>query len=437
LFETGDDSIFMLKSAAGAREAGVTESQPSPAQEEVRQQLLNILASPSFHGSKRCHEFLEYVCEQALAGKTGALKERAIAIAVFGRAPQSDLGEDTIVRVGAREVRKRLAQYYVTPEGAASKVRIDLPSGAYAPEFHYLTRLPEKEPAPPQVLPSETLKPRASRGRVPAACGMLAILLAVAAAVKLSSANPNGALFQKFWAPVFQSPEPLLLAVAHPIVYHPSRRVLQWSEAHQPPQDEPVQRPVVVGPHQLDGSDLIPVFNQYVGFGDMVAANEVSGMLARKSKPVRLRMASAIEFADLRKAPTFLIGAVTNRWTMELQQTWRFQFARHADVVITDSERPGQEWSIPAKDDGSSPEDYFLVCRIRNSLTGGFTLVAAGLKQFGTEAAGRLLADSDQLGAILRKLPGGWESKNVQFVLHARVIGNTPAQPEVLASYVW
>jgi hypothetical protein len=41
------------------------------------------------------------------------------------------------------------------------------------------------------------------------------------------------------------------------------------------------------------------------------------------------------------------------------------------------------------------------------------------------------------LGAILQKLPTGWEGKNVQLVLHVRVIGNTPAQPEVLASHVW
>ena len=38
-------------------------------------------------------------------------------------------------RVGAREVRRRLAQYYATPEGGASEVRIDLPSGSYVPEF--------------------------------------------------------------------------------------------------------------------------------------------------------------------------------------------------------------------------------------------------------------------------------------------------------------
>jgi hypothetical protein len=82
----------------------------------------------------------------------------------------------------------------------------------------------------------------------------------------------------------------------------------------------------------------------------------------------------------------------------------------------------GRHWSIIAKDDGSAPEDYILVC--------------AGVK-FGTEAAGRLLADPEQLGAILRKLPAGWEAKNVQLVLHARVIRNTPALPDVVASYVW
>ena len=78
-----------------------------------------------------------------------------------------------------------------------------------------------------------------------------------------------------------------------------------------------------------------------------------------------------------------------------------------------------------------------MLCRIRNSLTGGLTLVAAGLKQFGTEAAGRLLADPDQLGAILQKLPAGWETKNMQVVLHAQVVGNTPAQPDVVAWDVW
>src|SRR5579863_10125301 len=142
----------MLKPAAADPALSVVQERTAPTPEEIRAQLQRVLASPAFHGSKRCQQFLDYVCDKALSGESGALKERTIAIEVFGRSPHSELGEDTIVRVGAREVRKRLAQYYVTPDGAASEIRIDLPSGAYSPEFRYSRVMPEPEVAPPPML---------------------------------------------------------------------------------------------------------------------------------------------------------------------------------------------------------------------------------------------------------------------------------------------
>jgi hypothetical protein len=427
----------MSNIASSLHEPGLIPHKPNP--EEIRRQLRTVLASPVFHGSRRCQQFLAFVCEKSLAGQGSTIKERTIAIDVFGRPPQTDLGEDTIVRVGAREVRKRLAQYYVTPEGAAAEVRIELPSGSYAPEFRYVTPTPEAvipPPAPVQVTRAKWWK------TVWARVGGLAALAAIAVLVvaKLTALTPNGEQFKLFWQPVFKSDEPLLIAVAHPVVYHASGRAIRLSEQNLPPQEVPSQRAIQLPPDELTGADFVPVFNQYVGFGDLVAANEVTAMLARKSKMVRVRMASTIGFADFRKAPTLLIGAVTNRWTMELQQTWRFRFGwmPGTRTVIVDTQEPAaRQWSIAAKDDGSAPEDYVLVCRIRSVYTGGFVLAAAGLKQFGTEAAGRLIADSEQLGGLLRKLPAGWENKNVQLVLHVRVIGNAPAQPEVLASHVW
>jgi hypothetical protein len=435
----------MSKSVTNGHALSVARD-PSPHPDEIRRQLQQILASPVFHGSKRCQQFLEYVCAKSLAGENGALKERTVAVEVFGRPPHIDLGEDTIVRVGAREVRKRLAQYYMTPEGALSEIRIDLPSGSYAPEFRYVTVVPEREvpqAAAPPVPPIVAAPPvRSSRKLI--VWGSVGTFVAVAAlvVVRLLAPGQNTEAFQRFWEPVFRSNEPLLIAMAHPIVYHPSGRALKLSEQSLPPQDIPLQRPIQVSPKELNGSDLVPVLNQYVGFGDMIAANEVTSMLARKSHMVRLRLASNIEFADLRNVQTLLIGAVTNRWTMEMQQAWRFRFSWTPDTraVIVDTQATpegGRHWSIVSNDDGSAPEDYILVCRIHSPSTGGWLMAGAGLKQFGTEAAGRLLADPDQLGAILRKLPAGWESKNLQLVLHARVIRNTPALPDVVASYVW
>jgi hypothetical protein len=435
----------MSKSVTNGHELSVARD-PSPHPDEIRRQLQQILASPVFHGSKRCQQFLEYVCVKSLAGEAGALKERTVAVEVFGRSPHIDLGEDTIVRVGAREVRKRLAQYYVTPEGAGSEIRIDLPSGSYAPDFRYITVLPEREALPqlPAAAspPLAQEAPRSQRKKTVWGAVAAAAALTVLVVRTLTAPSPNVAAFQRFWEPVFRSHEPLLIAMAHPIVYHPSGHALKLSEQHLPPQEEPMQRPIQVPPNELNGSDLVPVLNQYVGFGDMIAANEVTSMLARKSHEVRVRLASNVEFADLRNVQTLLIGAVTNRWTMEMQQAWRFRFAWTPDTraVIVDRQAPsdsGRQWSIVAQDDGSAPEDYILVCRIHSPSTGGWLMVGAGLKQFGTEAAGRLLADPEQLGAILAKLPANWESKNLQLVLHARVIRNTPSLPDVVASYVW
>lgn len=431
-----------------------------PQPEEIRQQLRRLLSSPAFNGSKRCQQFLEYVCGKSLAGEIGALKERAIAIDVFGRhLDEAGHSEDTIVRVSAREVRKRLTQYYGTPEGAAAPVLIELPSGSYSPEFHYsksaerksavpaapvhTTAAPPDEPAARPELPIAPVPPARALNRF--RLTYLGICLAMAAAgaaaiAKWSTTDVRAAAFQRFWAPVFHSSEPLLIGVGHPIVYQPSHRASILSARRLPSTPFPVQRPLDLPPDELNGSDMVPVLDQFVGFGDMVAANEISQMLAHHSQTARLMLASSIPFADLRQSQTYLIGSLSNRWTMELGQSWRFRFGWTAELQpeFFDS-LPGskREWTIPSHDDGSTPDDYSMICRIHNSPTGKLLIVSAGIKQFGTEAAGRLLADPLALGTILNKLPPGWEEKNLQIILHMKVIGNTPAQPELVASHVW
>ncbi len=435
----------MSRVATYASEEGLARDPNSPKPEEILAQLRQILASPSFHASKRCYQFLEYVCEKSLAGDAGALKERTIAIEVFGRSPDvAGQGEDTIVRVGAREVRKRLAQYYVTAEGSASPVLIELPPGSYAPEIRYAAVARAAATAvveTPAEIEPVTVEPPAKRSRYVIAAVIAAVaLVAVFASFRIGAVDGRTAAFNRFWAPVFQSSKPLMIGVGHPIVYQPSRRASLLNEQRLPPTPIPTLRKLELPPELLNGSDMVPVLNQFIGFGDMIAANEVSQMMARRSLNVRVLLATSIPFADLRNAQTYLIGSISNHWTMELGQNWRFQFGwtpEHVPVIVDTQSGGKRQWATPAKDDGSTPEDYSLICRIRNSPTGGLLIVSAGIKQFGTEAAGRLLADPVELSAILNKLPSGWEDKNVQIVLRMKVLGNTPAQPEVVASHVW
>src|ERR1035437_4083211 len=101
---------------------------------DVRVQLERMLASPLFRNSKRYPSLLRFLVEQALNGNEALLKERTLGVEVFHRAPDYDTTQDTIVRLTAGEVRKRIAQYYHRPEHAG-ELQIDLRPGSYVPVF--------------------------------------------------------------------------------------------------------------------------------------------------------------------------------------------------------------------------------------------------------------------------------------------------------------
>jgi hypothetical protein len=64
-------------------------------------------------------------------------------------------------------------------------------------------------------------------------------------------------------------------------------------------------------------------------------------------------------------------------------------------------------------------------------------VLVSGCTQYGTEAAAELITDSTLLGDALRGAPDGWQGKNLQLVLHMKVIANAPASPQVIASHYW
>jgi serine/threonine-protein kinase len=101
---------------------------------EIREYLDKVLASSSFAGAPRVQQFLRFVAEETLEGRAGEIKESVVAVHVFGRRSGFDSRSDSVVRVHATHVRKRLREYYRT-EGLHDGVVIELPPGAYVPAF--------------------------------------------------------------------------------------------------------------------------------------------------------------------------------------------------------------------------------------------------------------------------------------------------------------
>jgi TolB-like protein/Tfp pilus assembly protein PilF len=112
----------------------------------ARLQLEQVLASSGFSRNERMRRFLRFLADWHLEGKDSQLKESVIAVEVFGRKPDHDPSQDSIVRTEAGRLRARLAEYYLE-EGKDDAIVIELPKGGYAPAFHRREPKPES-PAP-------------------------------------------------------------------------------------------------------------------------------------------------------------------------------------------------------------------------------------------------------------------------------------------------
>jgi hypothetical protein len=118
-----------------------------------------VAASSAFRKSRRLQDFLLFVCERALHDSECLVHEQEIGTAVFGRPADFDSSHDTLVRVQASQLRKRLQQYF-SSEGADEAVVIEVPKGRYTPVFRQREALPRVEPLRPVPAPARKPIPR-------------------------------------------------------------------------------------------------------------------------------------------------------------------------------------------------------------------------------------------------------------------------------------
>src|SRR5580693_6565210 len=79
---------------------------------EIQDQLERILGSTGFRSSLRLQRFLRLAVERTLAGETDQLKEYAVGRDAFDRGADYDPRSDSIVRVEAQRLRRKLREYY-------------------------------------------------------------------------------------------------------------------------------------------------------------------------------------------------------------------------------------------------------------------------------------------------------------------------------------
>src|SRR5215469_8258058 len=90
--------------------------------------------SRPFHRAARLQAFLLFIVERTLRNRLEELSEYEIGVQVFQRPAHFNPADDSIVRSSARILRAKELEYFAT-EGRGEALQIQVPKGAYIPEF--------------------------------------------------------------------------------------------------------------------------------------------------------------------------------------------------------------------------------------------------------------------------------------------------------------
>jgi hypothetical protein len=387
-----------------------------------------VASSRTFARSARLPQFLLYVCDRALTGRTEEITEQQIGVQVFGRPSDYSSGEDNIVRVHARLLRKKLEEYF-EKEGAAEPVRILIPKGGYAPAF-------EQRDQPPSPPPS----PRSRRPILALTLAALALLLCAAYYFTRTPPTPYPDT-ARFWRLLFHPPRPTVIVPSDTALVLYQRlagRELTLSQ-YMNRQFDPVSG---------FQSDHDPGFAASVSqtrstnMPDMEFLWRLSRSPALDLSRTTLRYARELRIGDLKDANAILIGARrANPWVELFLANLNFQAlydpAHARDHILNRSPAPNEQPFYIEHDRDGQRWSYSVLALLPGLNGQGNVLIAGGTTTAGTEGAIDFVMNATLFNAFLRGISAGkTTTPHFEVLLKTGNVAGNARQTEIVAHRV-
>jgi hypothetical protein len=449
-------------------EAEVSLPQPSP--DEIRQHLDTILAGDEFCSSRRSSELLRHIVERALAGDVESLKERLLGVEIFHRRSDYDTSTDSIVRVTANDVRRRLTSFYA--EHPTQPMRISLPLGSYVPDFiplvaressheaHQLEYLagttssmsgPVRFGATPTIPVVETRRPNSRRmtlTMVLVLCAGIALALGagwwlreVVHGRTVPLADRDYAFYNDLLGPIGakgNGATEIALTNPHVLLYlglkSPGPRL------GESPKDVPVPSEMadVLDQTANDNQADFPYHHffvdttNYTGLGEATAAFGLARVLQATDRSAQLTSARFLNWEAARTEPLVILGAPHE--SAFVQSTLSAaNFTIGYDSIHNAHPRPGEQAEYSRTRHEGVLDDYGLIW-MTNSPSGTRVLVLAGLSSAGTAGVGEFFTDPEKMRPVYEQLLA--QSKAGTFPSSWQVLLHIQAREDVPVSVV-
>jgi hypothetical protein len=418
---------------------------PEVSQDEQRRELIDrVLHSRQFRRSARLRDFLSYLSQHA----GGDIHEQEIGTQVFGREEGYDTAMDTIVRVNAYDLRKRLAEYFST-DGRDEPVIIEIPKGSYGPVF---TPRPQAKPAPepaPEPAAAAALPPKRGRRRwlywsglmiLAAACAWLAV---DNARLRVASggwaAQPNLSLLWSRILPAGQTAEVVIADSCLSIFQDLTRQPVGLQDYVNRTYLEMLSRPGLE-PEFRRALDTI-MSRRYTSMADVDILRRLFALSGPGGSRMNVYFARDFPAESMGSANLILLGSKrSNPWVGLYESQLNFQFenndAADTSSVLNKAPRAGEKSRYTIAESSPSPmEAYGEVAFLPNTSHTGNVLIIQGTGMQGTDAAGKLATGEDSFAQVVKLVrPGGrGPLPHFEVLLKNRIVGGTVQGFQIIA----
>jgi hypothetical protein len=361
-----------------------------------------VAGSKVFSRSPALRRFLLFVCEAALRGQADEIKEQQIGYQVLGRPADYNAAEDNIVRVRARELRRKLEEYF-SLEGKEEPMVILLPKGGYVPVFEPRIAAPAAADAGPAPARSSRL-PWAVATLLAVAC--VALLLRD---LRRSAGAPgaSGGPVERFWSELVRPGEQTLVVAADSNFV-----IMQDIAGKSVALDDYLRQKYLSWPEFRNSPVASIASRQYTGIGEVHVLLRILRIRPEFPQRVRFRFARDLDLRDLKNGNVILMGARrANPWVELFEPRCRFVFrwdaARNRSYIEDRTPKPGDPAVFENQVNGNSVMSYATISFLPNLSENGRVLMIAGLNTEGTETAGDYVITPESCERLLRKIGAG------------------------------